>query len=124
MTAILEEIEQCARNYIINQCDPETRVPWLETLCNTWQACMKKDPFKGKLSAEIIAEIITSFLEGLSYKAMVRNEIDECNHQKLFSMFTDSFLLVLFYGLCCYIYLYTSAYITLKTLITSLQVTQ
>lgn len=44
--AILDEITKCGKNYMLNRCDPETRVPALERSCNYWAACMRRDPAK------------------------------------------------------------------------------
>ncbi|ORX90521.1 hypothetical protein K493DRAFT_265657 [Basidiobolus meristosporus CBS 931.73] len=73
--AILEEIGKCSKDYITNQCSPvELRLPGLKDLCNTWEACMKRDPTvigRAKVSAETFAEILNNFVEPISYKTMI-----------------------------------------------------
>ncbi|KAG1461702.1 hypothetical protein G6F56_005669 [Rhizopus delemar] len=63
---------QCARDYAMNRCEMENKVPAIENLCQNWEACMQKDMIvaKAKVSAEAIAEIINSFTEPISYKTM------------------------------------------------------
>lgn len=74
MTDILAEMAICAQNYRENRCDPSTRMPALETICNNWERCMNRDPRalgRAKVSAHTFAEIFNSFIEPISYKAMV-----------------------------------------------------
>ncbi|KAG2223701.1 hypothetical protein INT45_007279, partial [Circinella minor] len=71
--AILDEIALCNRNYGINHCNPSTRVPAMEEKCNYWEACKNRDPLlitRSKLSAEMAAEILNSFVEPISYKTL------------------------------------------------------
>ncbi|KAI9488405.1 Di-sulfide bridge nucleocytoplasmic transport domain-containing protein [Zychaea mexicana] len=71
--AILDEIALCNRNYGINHCDPSTRVPAMEEKCNFWEACKNRDPLlitRSKVSAEMAAEILNSFVEPISYKTL------------------------------------------------------
>ncbi|KAI8137068.1 Brl1/Brr6 domain-containing protein [Fennellomyces sp. T-0311] len=71
--AILDEIALCNRNYGINHCDPRTRVPAMERQCNMWESCKNRDPLlitRSKLSAEMAAEILNSFVEPISYKTL------------------------------------------------------
>ncbi|KAL9010119.1 MAG: hypothetical protein Q9180_009329, partial [Flavoplaca navasiana] len=42
---ILVEMAMCARDYKDNKCDrPEARVPAMESICNSWEKCMQRDP--------------------------------------------------------------------------------
>ncbi|OMH82766.1 Nucleus export protein brr6 [Zancudomyces culisetae] len=71
---IVQEISKCTKDYIMNQCDPLTRVPAMENECLRWEACMNQDPkvvARARISAETIAEIINSFIEPISIKTMV-----------------------------------------------------
>ncbi|KAI9273827.1 Brl1/Brr6 domain-containing protein [Helicostylum pulchrum] len=63
----------CTRNYMLNHCGQEDRVPALETMCTEWENCMQKDIVvaQAKVSAEAIAEIINSFVEPISYKTLL-----------------------------------------------------
>lgn len=73
-TATLEDMAACAREYVQNRCDAQHRVPAMESLCNNWESCMNRDPHKvarAKISAHTFAEIFNSFIEPISYKAMV-----------------------------------------------------
>lgn len=74
ITEILAEMAVCAQNYRENRCDKDIRVPALETVCNNWERCMNKDPRtvgRARVSAHTFAEIFNSFIEPISYKAMV-----------------------------------------------------
>ena len=72
---ILVEMAACARDYQENGCKVN-RVPAMETMCNNWEKCMNRDPKKvgrARMSAHTFAEIFNSFVEPISYKAMVSN---------------------------------------------------
>lgn len=71
---ILAEMAVCAHEYKENRCDRESRVPAMESVCNSWEKCMQRDPYKvgrSRLSAGMFAEIFNSFIEPLSMKAIV-----------------------------------------------------
>jgi len=71
---LLAEMAACAQQYTDNRCARDTRVPAMETVCNNWEKCMNRDPRsvgRAKVSAHTFAEIFNSFLEPISYKAMV-----------------------------------------------------
>lgn len=71
---ILVEMAACAKSYRENKCDPSTRAPALEVVCNNWDKCMNKDAKtlgRAKISAHTFADIFNSFIEPISYKAMV-----------------------------------------------------
>ncbi|KAL8800350.1 MAG: hypothetical protein Q9182_005244 [Xanthomendoza sp. 2 TL-2023] len=72
---ILVEMAMCARDYKDNKCDrPEARVPAMESICNSWEKCMQRDPTmvgRAKVSAHTFAEIINNFFQPISAKAMV-----------------------------------------------------
>ncbi|KAG2230221.1 hypothetical protein INT48_002091, partial [Thamnidium elegans] len=63
----------CTKNYMLNHCGQEDRVPAIETMCMEWANCMQKDIVvaQAKVSAEAIAEIINSFVEPISYKTLL-----------------------------------------------------
>ncbi|KAI9750994.1 MAG: hypothetical protein M1835_001297 [Candelina submexicana] len=68
------EISVCAKSYVDNKCDHGTRVPAMETVCNNWKSCMDRDPNavgRARVSAHTFAEIFNSFIEPISYKAMI-----------------------------------------------------
>lgn len=74
MADIMAEMAVCAKSYTTNDCDPSTRKPALETVCNNWYKCMNQDPGKvgrAKVSAHTFAEIFNSFVEPISWKAMI-----------------------------------------------------
>ena len=74
LSRILAEISQCSRQYEENRCRPQERVPAMETACQAWEACMRRDPSlfgRAKLSAETLAEIVNGLIEPISYKTMV-----------------------------------------------------
>ena len=71
---VMAQMAQCARDYQENRCDPATRMNALEQYCNEKERCLKRDPRKvgrAKVSAHTFAEIFNSFVEPISYKAML-----------------------------------------------------
>ena len=73
---ILAEMTVCAREFKENKCERDSRVPAMETVCNNWERCMQRDPYKvgrSRLSAGMFAEIVNSFIEPISLKAIVRS---------------------------------------------------
>ncbi|KAG8918409.1 hypothetical protein FRC02_002394 [Tulasnella sp. 418] len=69
---ILHEISLCSKLYLINRCNPETRVPALTATCEEWERCMNRDPRvvgRGRVFIETIAEMYNTFFEGIGYKA-------------------------------------------------------
>ena len=71
---VMAEMAACAEYYTMNRCDRSTRLPALETVCENWAKCMKRDPERigrAKVSAHTFAEIFNSFVEPISYKAMI-----------------------------------------------------
>ena len=73
---ILAEMAVCAREFKENKCERDSRVPAMETVCNNWEKCMQRDPYKvgrSRLSAAMFAEIVNSFIEPISLKAIVRS---------------------------------------------------
>lgn len=73
MADIMSEMATCAQQYTINKCEPDTRIPAMQTVCENWSKCMQRDPARvarAKVSAQTFAEIFNSFVEAISYKAM------------------------------------------------------
>ncbi|KAF7955970.1 hypothetical protein EAE96_004891 [Botrytis aclada] len=71
---VLSEMANCAKQYTENKCEPSMRLPALETVCNNWDACMSMDPNavgRARISAKTFAEILDSFIQPISYKAMI-----------------------------------------------------
>ncbi|TVY28592.1 Nucleus export protein [Lachnellula hyalina] len=71
---VMAEIGKCARDYVDNRCGPDMRLPALENVCNAWALCMNRDPNsvgRAKVSAHTFAQIFNSFIEPISYKAMI-----------------------------------------------------
>lgn len=74
--AVRAEMAQCAAQYVENKCAKSTRLPALETVCESWEACMNRDPShvgRARVSAHTFAVIFNSFVEPISWKAMVRS---------------------------------------------------
>lgn len=74
MADIMAEMAACAEQYTANKCDRSTRAPALETVCENWSKCMNRDPNKvgrARVSAHTFAEIFNSFVEPISWKAMI-----------------------------------------------------
>ncbi len=71
---ILAEMAVCAKSYVDNRCAGGDRLPALETVCENWERCMNRDPAKvgrAKVSAQTMAIIINSFIDPISWKAIV-----------------------------------------------------
>lgn len=71
---VLSQMAACARDYENNHCDPKIRPPILENACENWAQCMNQNPHnvgRARISAHAFAEIFNSFIEPISYKAMV-----------------------------------------------------
>ena len=72
---ILADMAVCTKSYIDNDCGRPSRAPALETICENWERCMNRDPAKvgrAKVSAHTMAIIINSFIDPISWKAIVR----------------------------------------------------
>lgn len=70
----MAEMVLCTREFKANKCDSVDRVPAMESMCNSWEKCMNRDPTmvgRARVSAQTFAEIITSFADRISYKTMV-----------------------------------------------------
>lgn len=68
---ILAEIAECSNQYLRNNCMPGRRVPALESVCQTWERCMNRDPEvvgRTRVSAETLSQVIDSFLRPLSIR--------------------------------------------------------
>ena len=77
----LAEMAACKDRFLINRCGAHDRAPALEDVCNNWALCMSRDPAnvrRSHLSASLFAEILNSFVDHLSWKAMVR--LSSCQH--------------------------------------------
>ncbi|KAI4249185.1 MAG: hypothetical protein L6R40_000643 [Gallowayella cf. fulva] len=72
---IMVEMAMCLRDYKDNKCDkPEARVPAMESICNSWEKCMQRDPTmvgRAKVSAHTFAEIINNFFQPISAKTLI-----------------------------------------------------
>ena len=76
--SILVEMATCAKSYVDNKCAGGGRLPALETVCENWERCMNRDPAKigrAKVSAHTMAIIINSFIDPISWKAIVSSTI-------------------------------------------------
>jgi hypothetical protein len=74
LSEVLIDITSCRKQYTMNRCLPEERVPGMEKLCSTWETCMNRDPRKvarASVTAKTFAMIFNSFVEEFSYKSMV-----------------------------------------------------
>ncbi|KAJ5152664.1 uncharacterized protein N7482_009142 [Penicillium canariense] len=73
MDTILGEIARCHQDYLDNKCSSENLVPDLKRSCAIYQVCMDQDPThvgRVKLSAHTMAQIINSFIDPISWKAI------------------------------------------------------
>jgi hypothetical protein len=74
MAAVVAEMASCASQYAENRCARDQRVPAMAALCAQWEGCMNRDPSgvgRARVSAHTFAEIFNSFVEPISWKAMV-----------------------------------------------------
>jgi hypothetical protein len=72
--SVIAEMNKCAKDYTDNRCGMDARLPALEAVCENWERCMNRDPNsvgRARISARTFAEIFNSFIEPISYKAMV-----------------------------------------------------
>ena len=71
---MMAEMAACASEYRENNCkDVSARVPAMRSVCESWERCMSRDPRmvgRAKVSARTFAEILSSFVDGVSVKAM------------------------------------------------------
>lgn len=83
---ILAESAACLRSWQANKCELGSRVPALEKVCEGWEACMNRDANKigrARVSAHTFAEIFNSFVEPISWKAMVGIPRKKSRHEEI-----------------------------------------
>lgn len=71
---VVSEIAHCTQEYVANRCSKDMRVRAMEEQCNQWQLCMDMDPSlvgRARVSAKTFAQILDSFIEPISWKALV-----------------------------------------------------
>jgi hypothetical protein len=71
---IIATIVKAQEDYDDNRCDSADRAPALKSMCAEWKRLMTQDPLiiaRAKVSAHTFAEIFNSFIEPISYKAML-----------------------------------------------------
>lgn len=70
----LAQIAKCAHDFVLNGCASNSRPPVMEIPCNEFDLCMNRDPDsvgRARISAHTFAQIFNSFIEPISYKAMI-----------------------------------------------------
>ncbi|KAG6333965.1 hypothetical protein ID866_5116 [Astraeus odoratus] len=70
---VVQEIGVCASQYKNNFCDTNL-VPAMAQQCAAWETCMNRDPTtvgRARIGAELIAEVVNSFVEPISWKTLV-----------------------------------------------------
>lgn len=75
----MQEIALCTSSYSSNNCG--TPLPALIFQCLEWETCMAKDPSvvgRAKVGAEMLAEVINSFVEPISWKTLVSRPPQAC----------------------------------------------
>jgi len=68
----LQEIALCTTSYSSNNC--KSPLPALIVQCLEWESCMARDPSvigRAKVGAEMLAEVINSFVEPISWKTLL-----------------------------------------------------
>ncbi|KAI8449405.1 Brl1/Brr6 domain-containing protein [Phakopsora pachyrhizi] len=72
---IQEDIETCTHNFFSNHCFPvEFQTKFMAQYCSAWEKCKNQDPrqiHKTRLIAESVARVINTFVETMSWKALV-----------------------------------------------------
>lgn len=84
---ILAEMAACAKSYVDNRCAGGDRLPALESVCENWERCMNRDPAKvgrAKVSAHTMAVIINSFIDPISWKAIVGSPSSKASYRLIF----------------------------------------
>lgn len=70
---MVQEIALCALQYKNNLC-ASSPIPAMAQQCGSWETCMQRDPTiigRAKVGAELIAEVVNSFVEPISWKTLV-----------------------------------------------------
>ncbi|KAH8080784.1 Di-sulfide bridge nucleocytoplasmic transport domain-containing protein [Filobasidium floriforme] len=73
-TEILQEISTCTNMYLVNRCEPSTRIPAMESACQEWEHCMNRDPSVvsfTKVGAEVVAGVVGGFVDALSWRSLM-----------------------------------------------------
>ncbi|KAI5132471.1 hypothetical protein NEAUS06_0166 [Nematocida ausubeli] len=68
------QIADCAREYRINRCSPEERVPAMEKQCQVWEKCMTQDPIRqelGKIILRLFSEGAEELMSALSVRSVL-----------------------------------------------------
>lgn len=73
-TKIRQEISEAKGLYEINRCDPSSRVPAMEGLCNKWE-CVIKNGYGSIGYTRIIAEVFGDVIDGFVRKFSVRSSL-------------------------------------------------
>lgn len=71
---IEQEINETEKLYKINKCDPSTRVPAMEDLCNRWE-CVIKNGYGSVGYTRIIAEVFGDVIDGFVRKFSIRSSL-------------------------------------------------
>lgn len=69
----MKTVAYCTNSYTSNRC--ESPRPAVVAQCYEWETCMTRDPSvvdRAKVVAEMLAEVVNSFFEPISWKALVR----------------------------------------------------
>ena len=72
--SIIAEIVHAEEQFEVNRCASSDRAPALKSMCAEWERLKTQDPLviaRAKISAHTFAEIFNSFIEPISYKAML-----------------------------------------------------
>lgn len=72
--SVVAEMTSCAQEFVMNRCSDPNKPPAMRIHCEQWDTCMNRDPNavgRARISAHTFAEIFNSFIEPISYKAMV-----------------------------------------------------
>lgn len=73
-TEIRQEIEEAEALYRVNKCDPSTRVPAIEEVCNKWE-CVIRNGYGSVGYTRIIAEVFGDVMDGFVRKFSVRSSL-------------------------------------------------
>ena len=93
--ALAQEMEDCNKNWLVNQCNPSRRLPALDKDCREWEKCMQQDPdaiMKTSVTIKNLGAVINDFTDVVTLKSWVSPRIGRRAWQHLLTIFSYSLL--------------------------------
>jgi hypothetical protein len=69
---IEQEVAEARASYAVNRCDPKTRAPALETVCNEWECIIRNGHGSvgyTRIIADVLADVVDSFIRRFSIRS-------------------------------------------------------